>query len=408
MDLDIVVEGEGMAVAQGLAREVGGTLTRHHAFQTARVDTPDGIRIDVATARRETYARPGFLPRVVVGNLQQDLERRDFTINTMAIALNPGTCGDLIDPEGGLADLDAGLVRVLHSRSFADDPTRILRALRFVERFDYRLEERTGHQLEEAVIGGYLSYVSGARVRRELCYLFSEAPVGGAVLLQEHGVLAAIHPELTASATWLELLAKNRDWYASVVLGREPNHTEWPFTRAAESDELERNGSLDPDWTLVLVTCADRLVGQERWNLASHLKLSRAERQPLIEAGAAWQKARRRWEELPPLARRATVEVDEVFSRFAPGTLLVILSGPEARSSEDLQLALRAYLEHTRWVEPGLRGGDLIEMGIAEGPAVGAVLELLRRGRLDGSVEDVEGERQVVLEWLSRQGNEDT
>jgi len=401
-DLDVVVEGDGMAVAQALARSTGGALTRHHVFQTARVDTRDGIRIDVATARSETYPKPGQLPRVVAGTLREDVGRRDFSINTMAIALDPASHGDLIDLEGGGADLRAGIVRVLHSRSFADDPTRILRALRFVDRFGYRLEEQTGQQLSDAVAGGYLENVSGPRVRRELSYMFSESPVEGPLILQQYDVLPAIHEELVADRTFLEALAENRAWYAKVVADRGAASLEEGEGRPRE----ENNAVVDPEWTLVLTSCAVGLAGQGRLRFASHLGLSRPEREPFVESGMAWQRAQRQWTAQEGDRRQDAVMVDEIFSRFSVGTLLVQLSSLETRRDDELQAALRGFLEQTRWVEPSLRGGDLIDMGVPQGPSVGHALELLRRARVEGSVVDNEGERQVILEWLARPGRE--
>ena len=401
-DLDVVVEGEGMAVAQALARSTGGTLTRHHVFQTARVDTRDGMRIDVATARSEDYPRPGQLPRVVAGSLQEDLQRRDFTINTMAIALDPACHGELIDPEGGVEDLQAGMIRVLHSRSFADDPTRILRALRFVDRFGYPLEEQTGQQLSDAVAGGYLEHVSGARVRRELSYMFSESPVEGPLILQEHGVLYAIHEGMAADRAFLELLTRNRAWYGEVVAQRGAAAEEEGEGRPRANN----NAVVDPEWTLVLTSCAVGLAGQERWGLAGHLGLSRAESEPLIESGTAWERAQREWTERAGEGRRDAVVVDAIFSRLSVGTLLVQLSSPESSDDLQMQAALRDFLGQTRWVTPSLRGGDLIEMGVPQGPSVGQAMELLRQARVEGSVVDDEGERRMILEWLARPGQE--
>jgi len=400
-DLDVVVEGDGMAVAQALARTTGGTLTRHHVFQTARVDTRDGMRIDVATARSEDYPRPGQLPRVVAGSLQEDLQRRDFTINTMAIALDPACHGELIDPEGGVEDLQAGMIRVLHSRSFADDPTRIFRALRFVDRFGYALEEQTGQQLSVAVAGGYLEHVSGARVRRELSYMFSESPIEGPLILRELGVLHAIHEGLAANRPFLQELTRNRAWYGEVVARQG--------AAAEEEGEGRRRADnhavVDPGWTLVLTSCAVGLAGQERWGLAGHLGLSRAEREPLIESGTAWERAQREWTERAGEGRRNAVVVDAILSRLSVGTLLVQLSSPESSDDEKLQAALRDFLGRTRWVTPSVRGGDLIAMGVPQGPSVGQAMELLRQARVEGSVVDDEGEREWVLEWLAGQGH---
>ncbi len=131
-DLDFGVEGDAPALAQQLAKELGGSVVTHPRFMTAALVMPD-LRLDLVTARREVYPRPGDLPRVFPGSVTDDLSRRDFSINALALPLWE-SAPQILDPEGGLADLDAGVVRVLHERSFRDDPTRLLRAARYEQR----------------------------------------------------------------------------------------------------------------------------------------------------------------------------------------------------------------------------------------------------------------------------------
>jgi len=174
-DLDILVVGDAIVVAQDFARARGGEVQRHHAFQTATVILPSGRRrVDFVTARSETYAKPGVLPAVTAGTLVEDLERRDFTVNTIALSLAPGSVGELTDPFAGEQALRTGEIRFLHEQSFADDPTRILRALRFALRLGYEIEPRTAVALRDAAQGGFLADVTGDRVRRELGKLLSE------------------------------------------------------------------------------------------------------------------------------------------------------------------------------------------------------------------------------------------
>lgn len=384
LDIDVVVEGDGMAVAQALARSTNGKLTRHHAFRTARVDWPEGFHIDVATARAEEYPRPGHLPRVVPGTLAQDLERRDFSINTMALSLSPEGRGELIDPHGGLADLEAGLVRVLHGRSFADDPTRIFRALRFVQRFGYRLEEDTAGHLDEALEGGYLDTVSADRVRRELVRSFSEEPVQGPLTLQAWGVLHALCDGLEADEGRLEALREARRWYREVL-------AEQPETSAVRAPA-------EADWAEVLASCAWGLAPQQRWQVVRRMGLTRDEREPLIECGKRWRQTLESWRDRPC---PDPVDVDRSLRVFRADTLLVVLSGPDAAEDPELSRAIRSYLETYQWVRPATRGEDLLGMGVPEGPEVGEALEMLRRARLQGLARDAEEERHLVRTWLA-------
>ena len=378
-DLDVVVEGDGLAIAQALSRDVDGSLTRHHAFQTATVNASDGSRVDVATARREDYPRPGQLPQVIPGSLEDDLRRRDFTFNTMAIGLTGDDVGCFLDPLEGAADLEKGIVRVLHSRSFADDPTRVLRALRFALRFAYDLDAETHDLLLEAVNGGYLDTVSGERTRRELAYMLTESPRQAPVRLQIEGVLQELHADLVADPMHLNELHAAIAWYR-----------ELPSEDLADSD----------DWALVLACCARRLGGQERWELARRLRLSRDERTALIKGGVLWAKSVAGWQDLSESDRQRHSHIERTFRGIGPQTLLVALA---VSQHEDVELAgaIRRYLETLRFVRPLLSGDDLRELGIADGPAMGEMLDLLRAARLDGDVEFAADERRLVTARLA-------
>ena len=169
-DLDLAVEGDGIALAKDVARALRSTVRVHEQFGTATVlrSARPGRRIDVASCRREVYARPAAYPRVSAGTLEDDLFRRDFTINAMAIALNPARFGTLLDPFGGVGDLARGELRVLHERSFLDDPSRILRGVRFAQRFGFAWEPKTRRLLREAVAAGALGWLNAGRLQREL------------------------------------------------------------------------------------------------------------------------------------------------------------------------------------------------------------------------------------------------
>ncbi|MDD5583527.1 MAG: hypothetical protein PHV55_00525 [Candidatus Omnitrophica bacterium] len=179
-DLDCVVEGDAIALATSFAHDVRKEFKKHHAFGTATVYY-DRHTIDFATARRETYSSWGVLPRVFPANLEEDLLRRDFTINAMAISLNKNDYGTLIDYYGGLADLRKGVIRVLHDKSFLDDPTRLLRAVRFCKRFSFAIEKNTALWAHEAVRKDALSFVHPHRLRDELILILKEPSPAGCI-----------------------------------------------------------------------------------------------------------------------------------------------------------------------------------------------------------------------------------
>ena len=150
VDIDVVVEGHGIAFAGILAQRLGGKFLAHKRFGTAVIDLKENFKIDVVTARRETYVRPGVLPDVFPGQISDDLFRRDFTINAVAASLSATSLGEIRDDFDGIDDLEAGLIRIMHYRSFVDDPTRILRAIRYEKRFGFQIEPRTLSALKMA------------------------------------------------------------------------------------------------------------------------------------------------------------------------------------------------------------------------------------------------------------------
>ena len=172
-DVDVTVEGNGIAVAQAVARAFGGTVNAHRQFGTATV-TMGGRRVDFATCRRERYANPAAYPTVTPGTLEEDLFRRDFTMNAMAVALSPVRFGLLVDPFHGADDLSCRQLRILHERSFTDDPSRILRGIRFAERFALRWEPRTAQALRNAMADGALGRLNAGRLHKELDRMLDE------------------------------------------------------------------------------------------------------------------------------------------------------------------------------------------------------------------------------------------
>lgn len=195
-DVDLTLTGGAIApLARRIAEEWKVELTEHSPFMTFVARFEDGFLLDLVTARREKYLSPGALPTVSPGTLEDDLRRRDFAINAVAMSLSPHHRGELVDPHGGQKDLDERVVRVLHDKSFQDDPTRLFRAARYAARFDFHLEDRTRELAEEAVRLKALDTISRERVRVELeKILFEPRPLKAVRLLLDRGVLGQIDP----------------------------------------------------------------------------------------------------------------------------------------------------------------------------------------------------------------------
>jgi tRNA nucleotidyltransferase (CCA-adding enzyme) len=255
LDLDLVVEGDAIKLAQEIAGGRSAKVTAHPRFGTATLRWSDRS-VDFATARAETYARPGALPAVRPGTIKDDLSRRDFTINAMAVELNPRRFGDLVDPHGGRQDIDKKLVRVLHDRSFIDDATRVWRALRYEQRLDFHLERATLALLKRGTV--YLDTVSGDRIRHELeRVLKEERPEKVLRRADELGALARMLPSL-----------KCDDWLMET------------FTLARERTLPETF----PPPELYLTLLCYRLSPEENEKLISYLRLPKTAAQALREA----------------------------------------------------------------------------------------------------------------------------
>lgn len=166
-DLDFVIEGDGIKFAEILNKNLGGSLKEYRAFKTATINFKK-MKIDIVTARSESYEKPAAYPKVTPGDIKEDLFRRDFTINAMAISLNKTNFGRLVDFYGGTGDLKKGLVRIMHEGSFIDDPTRIFRAVRFSTRFNFKIEPRTKKLIKEAILDGLIGEVNRGRIKKEV------------------------------------------------------------------------------------------------------------------------------------------------------------------------------------------------------------------------------------------------
>ncbi len=358
-DLDLVVEGDATQVASELGERHGGKVTVHPRFGTATINL-QGRRIDLATARKETYFRPGALPEVVPSSLEDDLARRDFSINAMAICLAGTRKGGLIDLHDGRKDLEAGYIRVLHDDSFSDDPTRMLRALRYEGRLDFSMEEYTFRLLEEAVQEKKLTSITGDRIRRELELIFlEEEPVRTLIRARELGVLDTIyHPMGRTDFTPFQGIATDDD--PLLFLGG--------FAYPLEHYEGE-----------VLIS---RLYMPNSWASVVRDTIS-------IRRGMEID-----WVDLPH------GELAGCLDRYSTTAVRAccMLSTLVVR---DL---IQMYLDEMRQVKTLLNGDDLIALGFPPGPAIGEVLRDLRYARVEGRIASREDEVRLAEQYLGVKG----
>ena len=330
-------------------------------------DTPPSI--DFATARTEFYESPTALPIVERSSIKLDLHRRDFTINTLALRLDGRHYGELHDYWGGLDDLQRGVIRVLHSLSFVDDPTRMLRAVRFEQRFGFQIEPRTLQLLHDA--RDLLAKVSGDRIRHELDLMLAE-PRATAMLARLHrlGLLTAIHPAL--------------DWDAAA----ERRLTAWKRTPCPPPPPWEEaTAYLRAAYALWL------LENPAREAIAARLGFSRARRAVL--AGAAALYARRH--------TLAAARPSELTFALEPHPLEAVFALHLAVEDDALRQRLARYAAEWRRLRPHTTGHDLRARGLPPGPRYKAILRRLRAAWLDGEVHSTEEERQLLESLLAQQ-----
>jgi tRNA nucleotidyltransferase (CCA-adding enzyme) len=366
-DLDLVVEGQAIRLARSLARMHGGKVTSHPRFGTATWELPRELlgekgspaSLDLASARKESYPFPGSLPIVEFSGVGEDLSRRDFTINAMALRLEDGRAGDLVDPFGGGQDLQRGLLRVLHERSFVDDPTRMLRALRYTSRYGFRLAPETRSLVNPEALK-VLESLSGERLRNELDLILNEehpaAILGEAEAL---GLLAAVDPQLPKfNQSMEELLDSAPDPALKVDTDRRTlGYLFWLLR-------------VPPD-------VLSRLSGR----LAFDGKLGRA-----LREGASLLR------DLPDLQwRKASVWTARLDGVSPAATYAVSLWTAEP--------ALDRYLRTWRNVHPMTSGEDLKRRGLEPGPIFKELLSRLLEAWLDGEVKTQE-EETALLEQL--------
>jgi tRNA nucleotidyltransferase (CCA-adding enzyme) len=402
LDIDIVVEGDAMSLARALAKKHGGRVTAHARFGTAKwfiesspLAAPESRKaqaadahlpafIDLITARLEFYEHPGALPGVEHGSIRHDLHRRDFTINTLAVRLDGHHFGELHDYYGGHADLQRGLVRVLHSLSCVDDPTRMLRAVRYEQRYGFAIESRTLQLMDEA--RPLMTRLSAERVRHELDLFFDE-PRAAAMLarLDELGLLKSI----------LDVLPWSGALHARLETGlRESPPPEWG--RFPPPSAVSLNQALG--YALWLQDLTPAQVDSVHARLGFPLALHRVIR------GAAALRV-----DLPLLTGATpsawTFRLDELplFSIFA-----VFVALGESEGDSAALGALENYALRWRHIQTATNGDTLVEFGLPPGPRYQTILNRLRAAWLDGEVNSADQEQRLLRELIAAEYGPET
>ena len=382
-DLDLAVEGDGIAMARLVADRFRASLTVFDRFATARLQFPGGLRMDIATTRKESYALPAELPQVVPASVAEDSYRRDFTINAMAIQLNAGHIGQLIDYYGGEKDLRNRTIRVLHTKSFEDDPTRIFRAIRFEQRFRGRLEANTRRWLQDAAATGLIDRLSGPRLCNEWFLLFAERDPSRAMdRLAQLKLFRFLHPQLhynVHTKRMVRVLSKVLAWW----------------TKRFPSSPLDRS-------VLYLMAVLEGMSETVVEGVIARLMLSNEQAKKLRTSGGKPACI------LPVLGGANNLRPSELYHLLVelPDEALVLLLVKSAAEKKAGQLGrtqrrIFRFMTRLRGNRTALRGSDLLQMGMEPGPQIKECLIRLLDARLDGTVRTRAHERAFVQARLT-------
>ncbi len=383
LDVDLVVEGDGIAFAEAFAKTTECRIRSHEKFGTAVIILPDGFKIDIASARIEYYERPAALPRVEHASIRHDLYRRDFTINTLTISLNQDNFGQLLDFFGGQRDLKERSVRVLHNLSFIEDPTRLFRAVRFEQRLGFRIGQQTERLMRSAVRMNLVKKVGGARILNELRYILNEPQVVSALRrLEQFELLKFIDPRLhfnPQSAQLFVAAERSSSWFDLLYTG----------------EEYQR-------WLVYLFCLLDSLSDKGVARVTRWLDLPLKYQQPLLEE---MPRGRAALKDVCRLAKmRKNLPNSQIYHWFCGLSLEIILFLMARTSDERVRKWISQYVTHLRKVRGELDGHDLIKLGLKPGPHFHQVFLRLLDARLDGQISSREEEVALVRQEFLAKG----
>lgn len=375
LDLDITVEGDGILFAEEFSRQHGGRVRAHEAFGTAVVVLPSGEKLDIASTRLEFYESPGVLPTVERASLRRDLHRRDFTINTLAVCLNPDRFGRLIDHFGGQKDLQEKWVRVLHNLSFVEDPTRCFRAVRFEKRLGFRLEPHTEGLLRTAVRMGLVERVGGKRLFSELTSILKERePLPAVSRMAALGLLPFIHPDLRFASDSEHLFDETEKalaWYDLLYL---PTKVEaWAVYFLALTDRLD-----SPRYKEACIRLA--MPGRMLERLFGHRHRAIKHFQSLRQS----------------LKSPDGISNSRIYTLLRDIPAELLLYGLARSGQDELRRLVSHYLIRLAGTKNLTSGDDLARLGIPTGPDIGKIKEQLLAARLDGTVISRDEELQLA------------
>lgn len=378
-DLDVVVEGDGINFAKELhSRIAGSAFIRHRQFGTATVSFEDKAKVDIASARKEIYEHPASLPKVTFGTIKDDLGRRDFSVNAMALDISRHNFGALVDFFAGTDDIKKKLIRALHTASFIDDPTRILRAIRFEQRFNFRIEPGTLRLIREALDLRMLEKVHNHRLRDELILILKEPQAIKCV--KRINTLCAfrfIHSAIAVDRKTISSLEKIK----LIHLWFEENFSH------RRKIEL---------WVLYLAVLLEGLEPSEQQIILSEFAFRKGEIKIILSFKEASKKTI-----LHLRAARSASHIYRTLEGFSCEMILLTLSKTD---NQNVKNKITDFLRHYSAARIFISGHDLKAHGISPGPDFKEILKKLLYAKLDGKFETKEEEFNYLRDKIIKRG----
>lgn len=374
-DIDIVVEADAIAFAKEISKGRNSRLICHKRFGTATFLWPNGLRIDLASARKERYPFSGSLPVVSKSVIRDDLFRRDFTVNAIAVGITPRRFGELVDFFGGIEDIRTERIRILHDKSFIDDPTRILRALRFEQRFGFRIERKTRRFLKQALQEDVICNVKPPRFFEEFKKIFLEPyPDKCIKRLGDLEGLKFLGDGVQCGQKMFRLLTSIRQNIA------------WFKRKFSTQKDLDT-------WLPYFLGLTSGISEDEKERVSKHLQLRRVDRKKLLASHQVQQEIRRL------SARR--MRPDEVFRILHPVSYEVIVFMKSKSSSEIVKKRIDDFLVKYDSVKLHINGEDLRSLGVSNGQKIRNILTILLYRKINGGLQSRQQEVQYAKKLIS-------
>ena len=360
-DLDFVVDKKAENISSEIALELNGEVLSNSEFGTSKLSIKKSI-YDIANARSETYAHPGALPKVTRNSIDKDLWRRDFSINSVAIQLTQDEDWQILDPTDGLADISHGTIRVLHDKSFVDDPTRIFRAVKYSIRFGFSIDEKTGKLIGNCIKSNYINKISGNRILSEVSQILEEDHFKASIqLLSSLGILSSIHRKLKIG----DALLDNLNQLNNITKEDKSTLLTLLFSDINSEDIDEICQRLDVNPKKVQILHDIQTIKQNTKSL-SKTKIINSELMMLLDK----------------------LDVESISS-------IQLIS-----KNESLRKNLSNFLDKLRFIKPKIAAKEIISLGIAPGPQIGNLLADIRFAVADGILKTATEEKQFVIDKM--------